>query len=244
MVVQRVGRDVRSLLSLNRKREFDTLCTMLELARMDSLLDVGSGDGFWTVRLARRVAHVTGVEPDDALIGRARRLHNRTNVSYEEGVAESLPFADGTFDKVVSVSSVEHFSDPIKGLHEMFRVLRVGGRMAISVDALCAENSSTAFRRWHSARHRVTRYFREEELVSILTTAGFRVDGAVTHIFSSPVSRWARETFIKRPRLLLPLFPLFRGVVALGEVRPARTHGQIIVLGAVRPAVEGNADPR
>jgi ubiquinone/menaquinone biosynthesis C-methylase UbiE len=244
MVLQRVRRDVRSLLSLNRRREFETLCTMLELAPTDSLLDVGSGDGFWTVRLARRVAHVTGLEPDDALIGRARRLHNGTNVRYEEGVAESLPFADATFDKVVSVSSVEHFSDPIKGLHEMFRVLRVGGRMAISVDALCAENSSTAFRQWHSARHRVTRYFREEELVPILRAVGFRVERPTTHIFSSPVSRWARETFIKRPRLLLALFPLFRGLVALGDARPARAHGQIIALCAVRPAVGGSADPR
>jgi SAM-dependent methyltransferase len=190
------------------------------------------------------VAHVTGLEPDPELLGRARRLHNGTNVRYEEGVAESLPFADATFDKVVSVSSVEHFSDPIKGLHEMFRVLRAGGRIAISVDALCAENSSTAFRHWHSARHQVTRYFREEELVSILTAIGFRVERATVHIFCSPLSRWARETFIKRPRLLLPLFPVFRGLVALGDAFPSRTHGQIIALCAVRPAVAGNGEAR
>jgi ubiquinone/menaquinone biosynthesis C-methylase UbiE len=244
MVLQRVRRDARSLLSLNRRREFETLCTMLELAPTDSLFDVGSGDGFWTLRLARRVAHVTGLEPDPELLGRARRLHNGTNVRYEEGVAESLPFADATFDKVVSVSSVEHFSDPIKGLHEMFRVLRAGGRIAISVDALCAENSSTAFRHWHSARHQVTRYFREEELVSILTAIGFRVERATVHIFCSPLSRWARETFIKRPRLLLPLFPVFRGLVALGDAFPSRTHGQIIALCAVRPPVAGNGEAR
>jgi ubiquinone/menaquinone biosynthesis C-methylase UbiE len=244
IVLQRVSRNVRSLFSLNRKREFETLCWMLELEPSDSLLDVGSGDGFWTLRFGRRVAHVTGLEPDDALIGCARRLHERTNVRYEQGIGELLPFADATFDKVVCVSSVEHFSDPIKGLQEMFRVLRVGGRMAISVDALGAENASTNFQQWHSTRHQLTRYFREEELLSILTEIGFSVERTTMHIFCSPLSRWARETFIKRPRLLLPLFPVFRGLVALGDAFPSRTHGQIIALCAVRPAVAGNGEPR
>jgi ubiquinone/menaquinone biosynthesis C-methylase UbiE len=243
-VWERVGRNIRSQLSLNRRREFAILCRMLDVQQSDSLLDVGSGDGFWTVRFGRRAAQVTGLEPDDALVGCARRLHERTNVRYEQGIGELLPFPDATFDKVVSVSSVEHFSDPIEGLREMFRVLRVGGRMAISVDALCAENSSTDFRQWHSARHQVTRYFREEELVSILTAIGFRVERATVHIFCSPLSRWARETFIKRPRLLLPLFPFFRGLVALGDAFPSRTHGQIIALCAVRPAVAGNGEAR
>jgi ubiquinone/menaquinone biosynthesis C-methylase UbiE len=240
MVLERVNRNIRSLVGLNRRREFATLRRMLELEPSDSLLDVGSGDGFWTVRFAHRVAQVTGIEPDDALMGHARRLHARTNVRYEQGVAELLPFSGATFDKVVSISSLEHFRDPIKGLHEMFRVLRVGGRMAISVDTLCAENSSTDFRQWHSTRHHVTRYFREEELVSILTLIGFRVERATMHIFCSPLSRWARETFVKRPRQLLPLFPVFRGLVALGDAFPSGTHGQIIALCAVRPPVDGN----
>jgi ubiquinone/menaquinone biosynthesis C-methylase UbiE len=244
MVLERVSRNMRSLVGLNRHREFEILRRMLELEPSDLLLDVGSGDGFWTARFGRRVAHVIGLEPDAALIGHARRHHERTNVRYEQGVAESLPFADATFDKVVGISSVEHFRDPIKGLHEMFRVLRVGGRMAISVDTLCAENSSADFRQWHNARHQVTRYFREEELVSTLTAIGFCVERATTHIFCSPLSRWARETFIKHPQQLLPLFPVFRGLVALGDAFPSGTHGQMVVLCAVRPAGPGHGEAR
>jgi ubiquinone/menaquinone biosynthesis C-methylase UbiE len=243
-VLERMSRNARSLLSLNRNREFGTLCRMLELDPADSLLDVGSGDGYWTERFACRVGQVTGLEPDHALLGHARRLHARTNIRYEQGVGESLPFASRTFGKVVSVNSVEHFSDPVKGLEEMFRVLREGGRLAISVDALSPENSSTDFRQWHTSRHHVTRYFREEELISILTTIGFRVKPVTMHIFSSPLSRWARETFSKRPRLLLPLFPVFRGLVALGDALPSGSHGQIIAVCATRPAVAGNGEAR
>ena len=241
--LERISRSSRSLLSLNRKREFATLCRMLELNPDDSLLDVGSGDGYWTVRFVRRVGRVTGLEPDDDLLSYARLLHDGPRVRYEHGFGESLPFASETFDKVVSISSLEHFNDPVKGLEEMFRVLREGGRMAISVDSLTAENSSQDFRHWHAARHHATHYFREDELVAVLNEIGFRVESPAQHIVCSPLSRWARQTFIQRPRLLLPLFPVFRGLVALGDAWQAG-HGQIIALCAIRPAVAGNGDAR
>jgi SAM-dependent methyltransferase len=233
-VLDRASRSGRSLFSLNRGREFSSLCKMLELEPRDALLDVGSGDGYLTARFSRRVGHVTGLEPDDALIGHARKFNRGRNIRYEQGLAEALPFPDATFEKVVSVSSVEHFRDPVRGLGEMFRVLRPGGRLAISVDTLCPENSTIDFRQWHAARHQATRYFREKELVSILTEIGFRVDGPVVHMFRSPLARWARETFIRQPRVMLPLFPLFRVLVALGDALPSRNHGQIIALGAAR----------
>jgi SAM-dependent methyltransferase len=239
-----VNRNIRSQLSLNRKLEFATLCTMLELRPRDSLLDIGSGDGYWTERFAQRAGRVTGLEPDETVLRHARALRAGPNIMYAQGVAEALPFADGAFDRVVSVSSVEHFRDPVKGLEEMFRVLRPGGRLAISVDTLTRENSSPAFRRWHRQRHHVTTYFREDELASILTAAGFCVDGTTVHMFCSPLSRRAREMFIRRPRLLLPLFPLFRALVALGDAAPSRAHGQIVALAAVRPAADTSRERR
>ena len=63
--------------------------------------------------------HVTGLEPDDALLVDARMLHRQTNVEYVKATAESLPFPSSAFDKVVSMSSVEHFEDPVNGLREM-----------------------------------------------------------------------------------------------------------------------------
>lgn len=237
-LLARANRNVRSLITLNRGTEFAALCRMLELGPRDSLLDVGSGDGYWTARFARRAGQVTALEPDDILMRHASAHNAASNIRYQEGTGESMPFVDASFDKVVSVSSVEHFQNPVKGFEEMFRVLRPGGRLAVSVDSLVPENSSASFRSWHSTRHFVNTYFRQDDLVTTLTRTGFQVDThATVHLIRSALSRRARETFIRNPRILLPLFPLFRGLVVLGDSFPGPTHGQIIVITARKPNV-------
>src|SRR6266704_522377 len=153
MYFARMARMSRSLLTLNRDREYTILKQMLALSTTDTVLDAGSGDGFWTARFATYCAHITGLEPDEHTLAYARTLHQRPNVVYVCGVAESLPFPNSTFDKVVSISCLEHFADPLQGLREMTRVLKPGGRLALSVDSLLPQNSPSAFRAWHQRRH-------------------------------------------------------------------------------------------
>ena len=240
-LVARANRNIRSAVTLNRNTEIKPLCATLQLRRADSLLDVGCGDGYWTVRFAERAGRVVALDPDDGHLAHARVHHTRPNVAYQQGVGEALPFAAESFDKVVSVSSVEHFRDPLKGFAEMYRILRPGGRMAVSVDTLIPENSSAGFRAWHSKRHFVTTYFREHDLLDSLMRIGFQVEPHATiHLFRSKLTRRAREIFIRQPRLLLPLFPIFRALVAFGESSRNDSHGQIIVITATKPTVATN----
>src|SRR6266852_8232690 len=97
---RRFSCDARSIFTLNRDREWNTVCSTLAICPSDSLLDVGSGDGFWTVRFAKRCARVTGLDPDKPLVQCARTVHSRSNVSYVAGAAEALPFPEAAFDKL------------------------------------------------------------------------------------------------------------------------------------------------
>jgi SAM-dependent methyltransferase len=230
MDLMRINRTARSLLTLNRDREYAALKRMLALEPTDTLLDAGCGDGFWTARFARHCAHVTGVDPEKRSIQQARRLHHAPNTTYITGVGERLPFRDQTFDKVVSVSSLEHFADPLQGLREMARVLKPGGRLAISVDCMLPENSDACFRDWHKDRHFVTRYFSQDELAKMMETTGVRPGPEPTvHLFRSRLAARLRQTFIRNPQPWLPLFPAFYTAVRVADALLCETHGQIIV---------------
>jgi SAM-dependent methyltransferase len=235
MSLTRIARMSRSLLTLNRDREYATLNRMLALNGIDTVLDAGSGDGFWTVRFATHCAHITGLEPDERIVEYARTLHQRPNIVYICGVAEALPFPNSTFDKVVSISCLEHFADPLQGLREMTRVLKPGGRLALSVDSLLPENSAASFRAWHKRRHFVTHYFHRDELLGMLKAVGLRCEPECTvHLFRSRLAARLRQLFIRHPRAWLPLFPLFYSVVWLADRLADDTHGQIIIVTATR----------
>lgn len=231
----RIDRMGRSLLTLNRDREYKTLKQMLALRPTDRVLDVGSGDGFWTARFAAHCAQIVGLEPDEHALEYARALYQRPNVEYVQGNAESLPYPPGTFDKVVSVSCLEHFADPLQGLREMARVLKPGGRLAISVDSLLPENSPVSFREWHKCRHFVTHYFNRDELLSMMKSVGFRCEPEQTqHLFRSRLAARVRQFFIRRPRFLLPIFPLLYIAVRFADSTMDDMHGQILVVTATR----------
>ena len=140
-MLTKINRIARSVISLNRRLEYDTILSMLKLDNQDYLLDVGSGDGYWTYKFSSLAKDVIGIDPSANLLEMAEEHYHNSNLRFDYGRAENLGFEDCTFSKVTSISTVEHFQDPIKGLGEMVRVLKKDGIISISVDSLNNNNS-------------------------------------------------------------------------------------------------------
>jgi SAM-dependent methyltransferase len=99
----------------------------------DRVLDVGCGTGLLTAALASVVAgdHVAAVDPSEPFVAACRRRVPTADVRVAG--AESLPFADGSFDRVLSQLVVNFMRDAEAGVGEMCRVAREGGTVAACV---------------------------------------------------------------------------------------------------------------
>ena len=100
----------------------------------ERILDLSTGTG-WTSRLvARRGARVVGADIASDLLDVARAKADREAlpIEYQVGDAESLPFKDGEFDAVVSTCGVMFASRPDAAARELARVVRKGGRIALT----------------------------------------------------------------------------------------------------------------
>jgi SAM-dependent methyltransferase len=95
------------------------------------VLDVCTGHGVLSLLASRRGAKVSALDFAEAMVAAARR--NVPTADCRIGDAQDLPYEDNTFDAVVCGYGLIHVPEPDRALTEMRRVLRPGGRAAISV---------------------------------------------------------------------------------------------------------------
>jgi len=112
----------------------ESLCEAIDLRSNQRVLDVAAGNGNATLAAARRFAEVVSTDYVGALLerGRARADADHLSVTFREADAEALPFADASFDVVLSTFGVMFTPNQEKAAAELLRVCRPGGRIGLA----------------------------------------------------------------------------------------------------------------
>jgi ubiquinone/menaquinone biosynthesis C-methylase UbiE len=162
------------LLTHGRTRAFRT--RMVNLARLEpgeSVLDVGCGTGSLAIAAKRHVGgqgQAFGIDASPEMIARAisKSANERIDVSFKTAVAEALPFADATFDAVLSTLMLHHLPSKVRQqcLSEIRRVLKPEGRLLV-VDFAKPQDRSGLLAHFHRHGHVDPR-----EIVVLLDEAG------------------------------------------------------------------------
>ena len=135
---------------------------------------MGCGTGTLLAKIVREGGNqrLTGLDVSPAMLATAREKLGRT-AGWVAGDAVRLPFRSASFDLALSLSALHHWPQPVEALHEIRRVLRPGGRVAIT--AWCGD--TWVMRARDRARRLVdpthVRVHRTAELTELLAAAGY-----------------------------------------------------------------------
>jgi len=187
--------------------------SLADLKPGEIVLDLGSGGGVDVLLSARRVAphgRVYGIDMTDEMLALAEENRRRAgvqNVEFLKGTIEDIPLPDGSVDVIISNCVINLSGDKDAVFREAYRVLRPGGRLAISdiialepmppevqrslelwagclAGALVRESYEYKLARagFTSISIEPTRVYRAEDTRDMFESAGFDVDGLVPRI--------------------------------------------------------------
>ena len=112
----------------------ESLCEAADVCAGERVLDVAAGNGNATLAAARRFADVTSTDYVPHLLeqGKKRAEGERLAVTFEVADVENLPYADGSFDVVLSTFGAMFAPDQSRTARELLRVTRSGGRIGLA----------------------------------------------------------------------------------------------------------------
>lgn len=177
------------------QKGLDGLVALSGAGNTDRVLDVACGPGFLTMTFATRAAAATGCDATDAFLALARAEAERrglTNVTFDQGDVEALPYPDASFDVVVCRAAFHHFPRPERVLAEMARVAKPAARLLIA-DMLGAEDATDAD--YHDRMERLcdpthVRALPESAFRDLFASAGLVVRHAVQGTMPIRVDEW------------------------------------------------------
>ncbi len=212
---------------------------LIELREGETVLDLGSGGGIDVLLSARRVGptgKVYGLDMTDQMLALARenqRKAGATNVEFLKGEIENIPLPDNSVDVIISNCVINLSADKGRVLREAFRVLRPGGRFAVS-DVVVRGDVPADIRRnvelWVGC---VAGALQETEYRRLLETAGFTgVDVEPWRIYRVED---AREFLTSSGLDVDAMAPQVDGKFASAFVRAAKPQAETAARGCCGP---------
>jgi SAM-dependent methyltransferase len=155
---------------------FEETLSVLALGPDDRLLEIGCGGGTLLERALRHAGSAKAIDHSVEMVALARERNAEAitagRLTVETADAERLPFADGEFTAAVLTNVFFFLYQPERVLHEIYRVLASGGRLAIHTEA-------PGLPAWLAPLARRMRFYDDAQLVQLLVAGGFN-NAAVT----------------------------------------------------------------
>jgi ubiquinone/menaquinone biosynthesis C-methylase UbiE len=173
--------------------EFERLARELAatLPRNARVLEIAPGPGYLSIALAKLgTFKVTGLDISQSFVQMASQYAKREGVAarFIHGSASDIPLEDGLFDLIVCRAAFKNFSEPLKALNEMHRVLKPGGRALIIdlrkdtsweeivayVDGLHLSSVSTWMTKFTFKHMLLKRAYTETQMTSLVGESDFK----------------------------------------------------------------------
>ena len=159
------------------------------------VLEVACGPGFLALAFAQRCREVVGLDLTDAPLAIAEknsRERGLSNVRFQRGDADHLPFPEGAFDVAVCRFAFHHFEEPGRVLGEMARVCRAQGKVVVE-DLVSSEHRARGdyqnrFERLRDPSH--TRALAPSELLALFTASGLELERLYSGELVQNLERW------------------------------------------------------
>ncbi|MDD5036260.1 MAG: methyltransferase domain-containing protein [Methylococcaceae bacterium] len=132
-----LGRLGGFIMARSNRKCADWVIDLVGIQPNDRVLEVGFGPGVGIQILINSSAAglVAGVDSSGEMLmqaaSRNRKALELGRVDLRHASVERLPFAEETFEKALAINSMQVWSDPMTGLHEVYRVMKPGGRIAL-----------------------------------------------------------------------------------------------------------------
>lgn len=172
------------------------------------VLDVATGPGYVAAVFAEAGCEVVGLDLTPAPLALAEQMREARGLStlrFQQGDAEHLPFAEHTFEVVVSRYALHHCEDPRRVLGEMARVCQLQGTVVIQ-DLITSEFPARSAYQNHFEQLRDPSHVRAlplSELLALFTACGLEVEQVITDYLTQALEAWLENTHTPQERAVL-----------------------------------------